>query len=139
MKPSSPPFRYWFDPVCLLGMAAYLFGRLWLRPRAAPGTVWHDQFTDFWLIPAALPPMLWLYRRLSLRLHDERPSPGEILFLLIVWSLAAEVAAPQLSSAATGDWRDVAAYALGALLAAGLWRMRRRSSGAVPPAPATPA
>jgi hypothetical protein len=114
-------FRYALDPLCVTAMAAYVCGRWWLRARVAPGGFWHDQFTDTLLIPAALPCVLWLQRRLGLRPHDLRPRWSEIALHLAVWSVAAEVLAPHVFRNAVGDWRDVAAYAAGAVFAGGWW------------------
>lgn len=113
-------FRYALDPLCLAGVAAYALGRWWLRPHSAPGGFWHDQFTDVWLIPAALPLLLWLQRKIGLRLHDAPPRWSEIALHTVAWTLAAEVLAPLLTARATGDWRDALAYAGGAVMA-GMW------------------
>ncbi len=113
-------FRYACDPLCLGACVAYAFGRWYLRHRVGAG-FWHDQFTDLLLIPAALPLMLWLQRRLGLRDHDGRPSWREIGLHLAVWSVAAELVAPHLFHAATGDWRDTVAYGVGAVVAGGWW------------------
>lgn len=113
-------FRYALDPLCVAAGAAYVFGRWWLRAHVAHG-FWHDQFTDLLLIPAALPLALWVQRRVGLREHDRRPRWPEIAFHLAVWSLAAEVLAPRVFPHATGDWRDVVAYAVGALGAGAWW------------------
>lgn len=115
-------FRYAADPLCVLACVTYAFARWFLRHRVHGG-FWHDQFTDLLLIPAALPVMLWVQRRLGLRANDARPSWREIGFHLGVWSLAAEVAAPWLFHSATGDWRDVVAYGCGAILAGGWWAL----------------
>jgi len=115
-------FRYGFDPLCLAACAAYAFGRWYLRRHVAGG-FWHDQFTDLLLIPAALPFMLWLQRRLGLRPDDARPSWREIGGHLAVWSIAAEAVAPLLFHHAVGDWRDVLAYGAGAALAGGWWSL----------------
>jgi hypothetical protein len=115
-------FRYAGDPLCLLACATYAVAHWWLR-RRLPAGFWHDQFTDLLLIPAALPLMLWLQRRLGLRATDARPSWGEIGFHLGVWSVAAEVVAPLLFRSAVGDWRDVLAYGAGAVLAGGWWTL----------------
>ncbi len=115
-------FRYALDPLCLAAGAAYAFGRWWLRQRVGHG-FWHDQFTDLLLIPAALPLLLWVQRRLGLRTHDGRPGWGEIGLHLAVWSFAAELIAPFLFHSAVGDWRDVLAYGAGAVLAGGWWTL----------------
>jgi hypothetical protein len=115
-------FRYALDPLCLLACVAYLGGRLWLRPRF-PNTFWDYHFTDLLLIPAALPLLLWLQRRLGLRAHDARPSWSEIGVHLAVWSVAAELIAPLLFHSATGDWRDVLAYSAGAVVAGSWWSL----------------
>ena len=113
-------FRYAVDPLCLAACAAYAFGRWYLRHHVHGG-FWQYQFTDLLLIPAALPLMLWLQRRLGLRTHDDRPSWREIGLHLAVWSVAAELIAPLLFKSATGDWRDVLAYGAGAVLAGSWW------------------
>lgn len=113
-------FRYVLDPLCLAAVAAYVFGRWWLRAHVAHG-FWHDQFTDALLIPAALPVALWVQRCLGLRNDDARPRWREIVLHVAVWSIAAEVLAPLAFHHATGDWRDVVAYTAGALGAAAWW------------------
>jgi hypothetical protein len=115
-------FRYALDPLCLEACVAYLVGRFWLRARF-PDTFWDYHFTDLLLIPAALPLLLWVQRRLGLRIHDARPSWAEIGLHLAVWSVAAELIAPHLVYSATGDWGDVLAYSAGAV-AAGAWWSR---------------
>lgn len=115
-------FRYGIDPLCLLACAAYAAGRWGLRHHVAGG-FWHYQFTDLLLIPAALPLMLWLQRRLGLRTHDARPSWREIGLHLAVWTVAAEVIAPLALHTGTADWRDVLAYGAGALLAGSWWSL----------------
>ncbi len=114
-------FRYAFAPLCFAAITAYFVGRLALRNL---GGFWHDHFTDLWLIPAALPPVLWVQRRLGLRSHDRKPTWAELGLHFAVWSIAAEWVAPRWFAHAVGDWRDVAAYACGAVLA-GLWWQRR--------------
>ena len=78
-------------------------------------------FNDLLLIPAALPLVLWLQRRLQLRLADSPPNWREVWLHLVVWSVAAEVVGPQLFARATGDIWDVAAYAAGAVVAMVFW------------------
>ncbi len=119
-------FRYALDPLCLAAGAAYAVGRWAVQPRVTAG-FWHDQFTDCLLIPVALPLLLWVYRRLGLRAHDGWPAWREIVPALVIWTFASEVVAPRLFATATGDWRDVLAYASGALVAGGWWTLVARA------------
>ncbi|HTL68680.1 MAG TPA: class I SAM-dependent methyltransferase [Lacunisphaera sp.] len=118
-------FRYGLDPLCLLSCAAYAVERWVIRPRFT-GLFWHGYSTDFLLIPAALPLLLWAYRRLGLRAHDRWPAWSEIGLTWAVWSVAAEGLAPFLFRSATGDWRDVLAYAVGAVIAGCWWTLAPR-------------
>lgn len=115
-------FRYALDPLCVLACGLYVVERWLIRPHTA-AVFWHGYSTDFLLIPAALPLLLWVQRRLGLRPHDQRPAWAEIFLPLAVWSVAAEVVAPLLFKSAVGDWRDVLAYAVGAVLAGGWWTL----------------
>ena len=115
-------FAYARDPLCLVACTAYAAAR-WLVPLAAKGAFLRFYFSDVLLIPAALPPMLWVQRKLGLRPDDHCPRWREILLHLVVWSVAAEVVAPHLFSRATGDAWDVVAYAGGALLSGALWHL----------------
>ena len=118
-------FRYGLDPLCLLSGAAYAVERWIIRPHT-DAVFWHAYSTDFLLIPAALPLLLWVYRRLGLRARDTWPAWSEIAQPLVVWSLAAEVVAPHLFKSAIGDWHDVLAYAVGAVIAGGWWFLAAR-------------
>lgn len=112
-------FAYLRDPLCLLACGLYVLNRCWLRSQFG-GAFLSGHFNDLLLIPAALPWVLWLQRRIGLRTTDERPRWGEIAMHLAVWSLAAEAVMPQVVASATGDWRDVIAYTGGAVVA-GIW------------------
>ena len=114
-------FRYARDPVCLVACACYALNR-WCLPAAVKGTFLRGYFADLLFIPAALPLVLWVQRRLGLRKTDTAPAPMEVLFHLAIWSFAAEVLGPHLFARATGDPWDVAAYALGSLVAFCFWR-----------------
>ena len=113
-------FRYALYPLCVLSCAGYAANR-WIVPFAWKGWFLRNYFDDTLFIPAALPLMLWLYRRLGLRSGDARPEWSEIIFHLVVWSIAAEVIAPRFFAHAVGDPWDVAAYAAGALVAGLVW------------------
>src|ERR1044071_2652684 len=117
------PFGYLRDPLFILGCTSYALNRWWIKPHAHAG-LFHSYFNDFWLIPCALPPVLWLHRRLGLRTHDAPPRISEIVLHLAFWSLLFEWVGPRFLAHATGDPGDALAYALGALLA-GLWWHRQ--------------
>lgn len=112
------------DPVFLLGCVAYAINR-WLVKPHVHNVFLHSQFNDFWLIPCALPPVLWLHRRLGLRSHDDPPRLLEIVSHFVFWSVLFEWIGPKFVSHATGELADVFAYAAGAILAA-LWWNRER-------------
>lgn len=114
-------FGYARDPLCLLACVLYGLNRFWLR-RHVGGPFLHGYFNDLLLIPAALPLVLWLQRKLGLRPDDARPRWAEITSHLVVWSIVAEAVMPWLTTRATGDWRDVLAYTAGAVVAGCCWQ-----------------
>ncbi|MEO6753632.1 MAG: hypothetical protein ABIP85_17780 [Chthoniobacteraceae bacterium] len=119
-----PRFRYCRDALFLFGCAAYAINRWLIKPHLTPGFMMF-QFNDTWLIPCALPPVLWLHRGLGLRAHDDPPHMGEIAGHLVFWSALFEWIGPKFMPHAQGDPWDVAAYAVGAIVA-GLWWNRHR-------------
>ncbi len=107
-------------PFCV-SVACYAANRflvlaLWHRPEA----FWRGHFNDLFLVPCALPPLLLAFRVLGLRSRDDAPGAGEVLFHLALWSLLFEVVGPRAGKG-TGDFWDVAAYAIGALAAWSWW------------------
>ena len=82
----------------------------------------HFHFNDLLLIPAALPPVLWLQRQLTLRVNDAFPSATEITLHFLVWSVICEVIGPHFLPRAVGDPLDVLAYAVGGVIAWGWWK-----------------
>jgi hypothetical protein len=117
-------FLYLRDPLFLVGCAAYGINRCLVKPYVHTG-FFHSHFNDLWLIPCALPPILWLHRRLGLRPHDNVPQISEILTHLVFWSVFFEWIGPKFVPRAIGDPLDVIAYAAGAAVA-GLWWQRNR-------------
>jgi hypothetical protein len=113
-------YRYFLDPVCVIACGLYAVNR-WCVPLALKGPFLRNHFDDLLLIPAALPLILWLQRRLRLRTVDIPPDWREIGMHLVVWSIAAEVIGPRLFPQATGDIWDVAAYTAGAVVAGVIW------------------
>lgn len=108
------------DPLCLAACALYVCNRWWLREHIG-GEFLSGYFNDLLLIPAALPLALWVQRRLQLRDDDQRPRWTEIGLHLGAWAVTAEFIMPHLTARATGDWRDVIAYSVGALVAGRWW------------------
>jgi hypothetical protein len=118
-------FRYWSDPLFLLGCGAYALNRWLIKPHVTGGFV-HSHFNDLWLVPCALPPILWLHRRLQLRSHDDPPSAAEIATHLVFWSLLFEWLGPNFVAHTTGDPADVLAYVIGAIVAGAWWHREHR-------------
>jgi hypothetical protein len=114
-------FGYFRDPLCLLACALYVLNRLWWRGQFG-GEFLVGYFNDVLLIPAALPLVLWIQRRLGVRVGDEPPRWREIALHLVVWGVTAEAIIPQVTAHATGDWYDVVAYSAGALVAGCWWQ-----------------
>lgn len=113
-------YRYALDPVCLVACALYAANR-WCLPETFKSPFLRNHFDDCLLIPAALPLVLWVQRKLKLRMSDLRPNWREVLLHLVVWSVAAEVIGPRLFSRVTGDVWDVVAYTGGAVVALLIW------------------
>ena len=120
-------FRYVLDPLCLAACSLYAMNRWVVKPRTAV-EFFHFHFNDVWLIPCALPLVLWLHRKLGLRSHDRFPSIAEVLLHLGVWCVICEGIGPHWMPGTSGDSRDVMAYTAGALLALVWWRWRARCS-----------
>jgi len=117
------PFRFHRDELFLVGCAAYLLNRLVFQ-EALHSTFLHDYFDDLWLIPCALPLLLWLHRLLGWR-GDEPPTLLEVGSHLVVWSIFFEWWGPQIVRHVTRDPVDVACYWIGGLLA---WLWWNRST-----------
>lgn len=113
-------FGYARDRTCWVACALYATNR-WAVPAAVKNVFLRGYFNDCLLIPAALPLMLLLERWLGLRGVDTAPRWPEVLFHLVIWSVAAEVVGPHLFPHAQGDVFDVAAYAAGAIVALLVW------------------
>jgi hypothetical protein len=113
-------FRFWRDPLFVGGCCAYALNRWWVAPRVTSAFL-RFHFNDLFLIPCALPILLWMQERLGLRRKGEWPQTREIVLYWAIWSILFEVIGPHLIRRATGDMWDVAAYAVGGLAAALWW------------------
>jgi hypothetical protein len=105
-------FRYALDPLCAAACLLYATNR-WLVPATVKGSFLRGHFNDLLLIPAALPLVLWVQRRLALRRGDEPPGLGEVGLHTVLWACMAEFVAPSFTAHAVADWRDLFAYAAG--------------------------
>ena len=119
-------FGYWRDPLFLAGCTGYVLNR-WLVKPHVHSLFLRGQFNDCFLIPCALPLLLWWQRRCALRRHDGFPTAAEIGFHLVVWSVLFEIVGPHLMRV-TGDVGDIVAYTAGGLIAWGWWRWQAERS-----------
>ena len=122
------PFRYCLDPVCLVSAVIYACNRWLIKPSPLGRLAFvHDQLNDVLCIPIFLPCALLVHHLLHLRMRGAKPTAAELLIHLMIWSVCFEVVAPSLPGIyrTTADWRDVAAYALGAALAGLVWKSWR--------------
>ena len=116
-------FRYAFDPLCLSACFLYCANRWLIKPVCGWPYI-HQHFDDLLLIPAALPIILGLQRRLKLRNHDRPPTVTEIFGHFLIWSIISEWLGPAIFSGPVSDTLDVLAYAMGAVVA-GVWWNRK--------------
>jgi hypothetical protein len=114
-------FGYLCDPLCIVACGLYVLNRLWLRSHVG-GPFLTGYLNDLLFIPAALPLVLWVQRRFGVRSDDHAPRWREIALHVVVWSLVAEGIMPHLIQRATGDWQDVIAYSVGAIIAGCWWQ-----------------
>jgi hypothetical protein len=129
---SAPSFAYLADKTFLAACFLYAANRFWGKPQFGDSLPFlRCHFDDCLLIPAALPPLLCVFRRFGLRRHDSPPNLREIAEWTLLWAITFEWAFPRFLGRGIGDWRDVIAYALGGLVSWRLWQ------GTSPPPGAT--
>lgn len=117
-------FGYWRDSLFITASIAYAVNR-WLVLPLTSSPFLHGHFDDLFLIPAALPILLWMQRQLGLRTHDDFPTWWEMAFHLIVWSVICEFIGPLWFHHGTADVWDVVAYATGGIVACVWWNRRK--------------
>lgn len=135
-------FGYLGDGLCGLALVAYALNRLVVLPHGA-GLIhqhwpwaWpflHSHFDDCWLMPAALPVVLWIQRWTGLRTHDGPPTLAEMVFHLGIWSVMCKWVGPVYCQVGVADPWDVFCFAAGGL-AAWLWWQRPVARAAAVPA-----
>jgi hypothetical protein len=130
---TAPRFAYLADKTFLTACALYAVNRFWGKPLLGDSLHFlRSHLDDCLLIPAALPPLLYVFRKLGLRRDDSPPSLREVGEWTLLWSIAFEWAFPRFLHKGVADWRDVLAYAAGALVS---WLLWRRGHGPVNPPP----
>lgn len=120
-------FRYLLDPLFLAAAGLYLANRFLLKPEW--GNVFpflRNHLDDCLLLPAALPPLLWLFRSLRLRHHDAPPSASEVLQWTVFWSVVFEWLFPRYFHKGVADGWDALSYALGGLVSWFFWNRPTR-------------
>ncbi len=116
-------FGYLADKTFLSACFLYAANRFWGKPLLGDSLHFlRTHLDDCLLLPAALPPLLYVFRKLGLRQEDSPPSLREVAEWTLLWSVAFEWAFPRFLHKGVGDWRDVLAYATGALVSWLLWR-----------------
>lgn len=117
-------FRYLGDGLFLLCCCLYALNRWYIKPRVHSSFMLFH-FNDTLLIPCALPVLLFMQRRLKLRMTDELPTAGEITLHLVVWSILFEAIGPHIMRGVVGDPWDVVSYIAGGILAWFWWHRNR--------------
>ena len=111
-------YAFYEDAAFWVGSAAYGLNRWMVRPHVNSAFL-RGHANDLWLIPCALPLVVWVHDRMGWRKAGP-PTAGEVVAHLIGWSLLLEWVGPLVRRASTGDPWDVVCYAIGAI-AAWLW------------------
>ena len=119
-------FRYLADPICLGAVVIYLVNRLWMKPFGISGTFGQWYLNDVLCLPLFLPVILWVQRRIGLRLHDGPPRVWEIFQHWAIFSIVFEVILPRWPQVfrTTADPWDVVAYLAGGMGAWMWWKGR---------------
>jgi hypothetical protein len=115
-------FFFMRDPLFLGASLLYGINRYALKARI--GGVFpflRNHWNDCFLIPCALPVLLWLFYKAGLRRHKKAPTWGEILEWTVLWSLVFEWILPCFFHWGTADWVDSLCYAGGAVVAGWMW------------------
>lgn len=115
-------FRFFRDPLFLACSFIYAANRFIIKPSMpVDETFFRGHLNDLLIIPCILPPLLFIYRILSLRPQHEPPTTREIFLHLVVWSILFEYLGPMFYVRATADPWDVVSYTIGGLVSWIVW------------------
>ena len=121
-------FGYLRDPLFVICFSAYWINR-YLESVDLSANIFRSYLNDLICIPFWVPIILFVHRRLGIRIHDEPPRALEIVIPLVLWSVIFEVVLPTTqawSGLAIADPADVLCYSIGALAGAAFWTWRYR-------------
>lgn len=125
-------FRYLLDPVFLGSAILYAFARVVEFDGAScVSGFWDGYFADLFLVPVALPPLLYISRLFGLRKTCLPPTIIEVAIPLTIWSVAFEFLGPMVFPAATADAYDIVAYTFGAIVSWLLWNRNTTFAGSL--------
>lgn len=134
--PTPPPEKPLFhlgDPLFVASSGLYFINRVLGKPLLGSSLPFlKNHLNDCLLIPAALPPLLWVLQKLKLRHRNSPPSTREIVECTLLWSFCFEWVFPRYFHKGTSDWLDVVSYVAGAALFWAYWRMRSTSRPSFP-------
>lgn len=120
---ASPAFAYFADKTFLSACSLYAANRFWGKPLLGDSVHFlRNHLDDCLLIPVALPPLLYVFRKLDLRRDDSPPGFREVAEWTILWSFAFEWAFPCFLQKGVADLWDVLGYAVGGFVSWLLWR-----------------
>jgi hypothetical protein len=121
---TEPAFAYLADKTFLSACVLYAANRFWGKPLLGDSLHFlRNHLDDCLLIPGALPPLLYAFRKLGLRRDDSPPTFREVAEWTLLWSVAFEWAFPRFLHKGVSDWWDVLGYTAGALVSWQLWRV----------------
>lgn len=115
-------FRYIRDPVFVVSVSLYLINEFIILEYGIFKTGFIAfYFNDFLLVPVVLPILLFISKKLKLRLVDIPPTLLELIIPLLIWSVLFEFIFPYFISKGTADLLDILFYFLGGLLSWMIW------------------
>jgi len=119
------PFAFYRDGLFWLACTAYSANRWLVKPHVSSAFV-RGHLNDVWLIPCALPLVLWLHERCGLRTEGP-PRLAEIAGHVAGWSVPFEWIGPRYLPWTTADAWDVVWYGVGATLGWVWWQRVSRA------------
>jgi hypothetical protein len=122
-------FRYFADPICIAALIIYPINRWVLKPYGLSGAFGTCYLNDLLCLPLFLPMILYVQRRIGLRLHDGPPRMWEILQHWAIFSVLFEAILPRYPRyfRSVADPVDVVAYLAGGITAWLCWQWMTNS------------